>query len=1559
MDLMSSCNSRLHLGIKSEDEILSELIEGNHVSSHYTDTMSNDQMANCGHILISISGEYTVVCDACKGRFDTVESFSNHLKTVHWDYAVRRDGLAKTTNRKEPIVKRNNVKYQECIPGDISARRTSEPPESKESITNVRQNFITKVNPGKVTLQHPDHYSKSGRKPTLVITAEPKYDERRLFCITCDRQLTSRKHFSRHKYYHKQRFRRQGTHSIDCDNHEDMTIQVPVKDELDVGDYEIQDSAYNEGRIETSDNDDNAQRGQTDSNDTLKPHFRNHGVLSENAYSVDMMKGSTGATAVKLEVVNPDEEMALSGEGIPRSGFPSQGNVTSHELLENRKIPVKRSDINKLRFSCKLCSERFKSEFELRDHAVMHHGDDMPKSFRDDQTPHEPQLCQEQFQKPTDLHAHEGNNSNEGTHKCSKRPVPTSLSQGNSFACADCGKLFSKKSELTSHRKTHVIKTDHKCEKCGELFTERLGLRRHILDKHSEACDFQCRNCEKRFKSYFFLMTHIKYTSCGEKVGQENGFHSEMHKCEKCGKVFNTKTDLEKHMTEHSIDCLVQCSASGDQSGKRSSIFPEELGDEETYSCMVCDVKFIQDSDLQLHIKSHKLESSYETVQLKKDISEDPDMQPSKCLDATSVASDHLGDTSKSEEAPACEDSSLQSGAAPPCEDSSLQGTCQPKKTIVFTLEPEYDEENNFCITCNQRLSSKETFRYHKKKHRSHIRYWKLRKGLKLDNRRTRTVFSKNPIFDNKKNFCVTCNRKFASKPSFRSHKSQHRRLIREKTLKFCCELCPRRFGTDFGLREHVVAHHGDEIPKFLQDDPTYLECRFCFREFEEPTQCYQHEQSHAGEKKPYQCPLCPETFTTHLQRKIHKLIHRKSGWKPKEEVKFVFSENPKFDDVNHFCITCHRGFASRGSLGRHKGLHTKQIIERQGNLSKDTIRCNDDDVEDVKGDANNSLDSHYFSDNSSQTSYEKIQRKSTITTDTDKAEEVANGSFVRIEPTSPEDPDQTLKPNYSGSIVFKLEPHFDEENKFCITCNRQFDSNKAFRTHKDGHKAKIRKWKITNGILPKTTISCEFCCSQFRSEDGLRKHVVKHHGDKIPTSLRDDPTYLQCRFCFKEFEKPTERYEHEKSHAREEKRYQCPFCPKSFIDHFKRKIHESLHRENRWKPKVQVRMVFSESPKFDDKKRLCITCNHEFISKHSFNVHKRRHRMKIREKQGMLQKVTTYCELCSREFKSENGLRRHLVPNHGDKIPTFLKNDPTYLQCKFCFKQFEKPTERYQHEKSHPREERPYKCSLCPQSFTTLSNRKTHESLHREAIRKPKERRNFVFSENPKIDDKKRFCITCNSGFTSKSSLNNHKQKHRMRIREKQGNLPNSTVRCEFCPRQFRSEIGLREHIVPHHGDKIPSSLKDDPSYLQCRFCHSRFDRPTERHQHEKIHANEQKPYQCSTCSKSFGTGTERKTHEAIHKEDRPFRCSQCSCSYKIASSLSRHVRNAHSGIKPIIYGTFGEPDDSKSNLTSHKLTNTKDKDCELQSDKQPLELRTNCEKMQLETDGVASVVQ
>lgn len=55
----------------------------------------------CGRVLISVVGGCTVVCDVCEGRFDGVESFTNHLKTSHSDYGLQSDGWGKITVKEE------------------------------------------------------------------------------------------------------------------------------------------------------------------------------------------------------------------------------------------------------------------------------------------------------------------------------------------------------------------------------------------------------------------------------------------------------------------------------------------------------------------------------------------------------------------------------------------------------------------------------------------------------------------------------------------------------------------------------------------------------------------------------------------------------------------------------------------------------------------------------------------------------------------------------------------------------------------------------------------------------------------------------------------------------------------------------------------------------------------------------------------------------------------------------------------------------------------------------------------------------------------------------------------------------------------------------------------------------------------------------------------------------------------------------------------------------------------------------------------------------------------
>ncbi|CAD7080465.1 unnamed protein product [Hermetia illucens] len=291
--------------------------------------------------------------------------------------------------------------------------------------------------------------------------------------------------------------------------------------------------------------------------------------------------------------------------------------------------------------------------------------------------------------------------------------------------------------------------------------------------------------------------------------------------------------------------------------------------------------------------------------------------------------------------------------------------------------------------------------------------------------------------------------------------------------------------------------------------------------------------------------------------------------------------------------------------------------------VDDDDDSSSDYDGEQAKTNQTDSADSDSFSDNSSQTS-------------DDNRKKSYRG---KLRKTKKNDNSRSR-----GNFVYSENPNLDFAKNFCVTCNRQFSSKRNLKYHEDQHYAKI--------------------------------------AEKMSTE--DDPTSIKCRFCHKQFEESTERYEHEKSHAGEKKPYKCRVCQKAFMIRLRCKIHELVHREGGWKPREQDRLVFSENPQFDDENLFCITCNRGYPTIGSLRSHKRRHRKKVQEKLG---KVIFDCEFCDKQFRSEYDLRRHIIPHHGDYIPSYLVDDPTYLQCRYCHMEFGRPTKRLRHEKIHKKQ--------------------------------------------------------------------------------------------------------------------------------------------------------------------------------------------------------------------------------------------------------------------------------
>ncbi|CAD7080470.1 unnamed protein product [Hermetia illucens] len=587
---------------------------------------------------------------------------------------------------------------------------------------------------------------------------------------------------------------------------------------------------------------------------------------------------------------------------------------------------------------------------------------------------------------------------------------------------------------------------------------------------------------------------------------------------------------------------------------------------------------------------------------------------------------------------------------------------------------------------------------------------------------------------------------------------------------------------------------------------------------------------------------------------------------------------------------------------------------------------------------------------------------------------------------------DLILKSTCDIPIVFSLAPEYDEKKNCCITCNCEFESKQTFRSHKQIHRSKIRKWRIINRVevkpervtivfsenpifdnreyfcftcnhkfpsrgsfkyhkylhkvkiyekqgirLGASRMSCEFCTERYRSNTALKQHIVLRHGDAIPTYFKDDPTYLQCRFCHKQFERPTERYRHEEGHSKEEAPYRCSLCPKMFTMSWKREAHQSVHREDHQFRCLQCPKIYKSKVNLNRHIRkthsgikpfVCETLGESFDSKSI-----------LASNELQFQELGTSCEKIQTETNASVGVdikfstHKKTTPTSVElKGPTIIEKLPLCEESS-SQKEAEKIQEgdfRYSSSfvftlKPEYDNKRNF-CISCDLQLDSKQSFKSHKSGHMYQVRRWKlandldvSQFRIVLSENPKYDEEKRFCITCNRGFTSIGSLKFHQRKHKKRILEKQGILP---IICEFCSRKFESEESFRRHIVPHHGDKIPTHLKDDITYLKCRFCFKDFEKPTERYRHEQSHANEKTPYRCQFCPKSFIGNWRRKAHQSVHKTDCLFRCLQCPNSYKFKRSLNRHIRITHSGIKSDAGEASGDSFASKSPEAPQKLT-------------------------------------
>ena len=138
------------------------------------------------------------------------------------------------------------------------------------------------------------------------------------------------------------------------------------------------------------------------------------------------------------------------------------------------------------------------------------------------------------------------------------------------FSCDVCGRAFLRKSSIQVHKRIHTGVKPYQCNECSKAFREKKNLIFHLSHHTGKYFDVYFEN----LRIFPLKLARIWISGIKNWV------------CEKCGKSYSIKWDLELHKRTHS----------------RIRPFPCTVGD--------CQQRFSQKRYLKRHMATHKSECS-------------------------------------------------------------------------------------------------------------------------------------------------------------------------------------------------------------------------------------------------------------------------------------------------------------------------------------------------------------------------------------------------------------------------------------------------------------------------------------------------------------------------------------------------------------------------------------------------------------------------------------------------------------------------------------------------------------------------------------------------------------------------------------------------------------------------------------------------------------------------------------------------------------------------------------------------------------------------------------
>ncbi|KAJ8348189.1 hypothetical protein SKAU_G00267780 [Synaphobranchus kaupii] len=188
----------------------------------------------------------------------------------------------------------------------------------------------------------------------------------------------------------------------------------------------------------------------------------------------------------------------------------------------------------------------------------------------------------------------------------------------------------------------------------------------------------------------------------------------------------------------------------------------------------------------------------------------------------------------------------------------------------------------------------------------------------------------------------------------------------------------------------------------------------------------------------------------------------------------------------------------------------------------------------------------------------------------------------------------------------------------------------------------------------------------------------------------------------------------------------------------------------------------------------------------------------------------------------------------------------------------------------------------------------------------------------------------------------------------------------------------GLKTLAKPHHGTRpgqvslrgavstrgpstaSPATEGGERPHL-CLQCGKTFRLISSLKKHIRIHTGE-KPYPCPVCGRCFRESGALKTHQRIHTGEKPYSCSDCGTCFRHLDGLRKH-RRTHTGEKPYVCGVCGKRLSRLQHLKHHQRIHTGERPCRCprchKGFKEPAALRKHLRTHREEPEGMQAAAE